>query len=151
MEIKVKYFEGAKPIDAIDRGDWIDLRSNETVTLKQGEFRIIRLGVAMELPEGYEAHVLPRSSTFKKWGIILANSMGIIDNSYCGDEDEWCFPAIALRDTTIHAGDRICQFRLMPTMSNMYQANRYESPVKLVSVGSLGNKNRGGFGSTGAK
>lgn len=122
-------------------GDWIDLRAAEDVVLKQGEFKNISLGLSMELPDGYEAHVLPRSSTFKNFGIILANGMGIIDNSYCGTDDVWGFPALAMRDTKISFGDRIAQFRIV------------EKQVKpqFEVVEALSGKNRGGFGSTGIK
>ena len=114
-KIRIKYFT-----DEIDKlcyidgkSDWIDLRSASEIEMKAGEFRLIPLGVAMELPKGYEAHVVPRSSTFKNFGIIQTNSMGIIDETYCGDNDQWFFPAYALRDTVIHVNDRICQFRIM--------------------------------------
>ena len=113
MIIKIKYFTDIEPVAPISKGDWIDLRAAEDVSLKSGEFRLIRLGVGMILPEGYEAHIAPRSSTFKKFGIIAANSVGVVDNSFCGEEDEWRFPSIALRDTEIKKGDRICQFRIM--------------------------------------
>ena len=128
-------------IEAIEQGDWIDLRSAEDVHMSAGEFKIISLGVSMKLPDGYEAHVVPRSSTFKKWGILLANSVGIIDNSYCGDDDIWGFPAIAFRDTDIHKGDRICQFRIFEKMAKP-TFEEYDM---------LFGKNRGGFGSTGDK
>ena len=127
--------------EAIDTGDWIDLRSAETVTMDAGEYRAISLGVSMKLPDGYEAHVLPRSSTFKKWGILLVNGMGIIDNSYCGDNDIWGFPALAMRNTTIYEGDRICQFRIM----------KKQPDIKFIEVETIGEKDRGGFGSTGHK
>lgn len=143
-KIKIKYVDPTMPkLEYIDgeKSDWIDLRSAETVTMEPGDFKIISLGVAMELPEGYEAHILPRSSTFKKFGIILSNSEGIIDHSYCGDKDIWGFPAIALRPTTIYRGDRICQFRIV----------KKQPQVKFEEVESLGNDNRGGFGSTGVK
>ena len=139
LEIKVKYHNDIKPIVVEDKGDWIDLRAAEDVEMKAGEFRIIPLGVSMKLPEGYEAHVSPRSSTFKKWGIIQANSIGVIDNSYCGDGDIWGFPAIALRDTVIYKNDRICQFRIV----------KNQPEVELVEVEHLEGENRGGFGSTG--
>ena len=139
LEIKVKYHNDIKPIVVEDKGDWIDLRAAEDVEMKAGEFRIIPLGVSMGLPEGYEAHVSPRSSTFKKWGIIQANSIGVIDNSYCGDDDVWGFPAIALRDTVIYKNDRICQFRIV----------KNQPEVELVEVEHLEGENRGGFGSTG--
>lgn len=122
-------------------GDWIDLRAAETVELKQGEFRIISLGVSMRLPYGYEAHIIPRSSTFKNFGILLANSYGLIDNSYCGEDDIWGFPAIAMRDTVVHKGDRICQFRIM----------QKQPKLVFTKVERLEGKSRGGFGSTGVK
>ncbi|MCX4355801.1 MAG: dUTP diphosphatase [Oscillospiraceae bacterium] len=124
-----------------DNGDWIDLRAAEEVVMKRGDFKCISLGISMELPEGYEAHVLPRSSTYKNFGIILANGMGIIDNSYCGTDDIWGFPAIAMRDTKISFGDRIAQFRLV----------KKQVKPKFEVVTELSGKNRGGFGSTGIK
>ena len=140
--IRVKYFvKGLEPLEKINIGDWIDLRAGETVTIKKGEYYLIRLGVGMILPDGYEALVLPRSSTPYKFGIMVANSMGVIDNSYCGDADEWRFPAVALRDTTIRKGDRIAQFRIM------------ENQPKLVfqTVTALKANSRGGIGSTGKR
>lgn len=120
-------------------GDWIDLRSAEDVELKAGEFKLIDLGVSMKLPSGYEANVVPRSSTFKKWGILQTNSYGVIDSTYCGPNDVWKFPAYATRDTVIHMNDRICQFRINPVMER----------VELSVVESLDGEDRGGFGSTG--
>lgn len=141
-EIKVKYFvDGLEPIQAITGGDWVDLRSAEDVTISSGEYKLIRLGVGMILPEGYEALVVPRSSTFKNFGIILVNSVGVIDNSYSGDADEWRFPAVALRDTVIHKGDRICQFRIVKNQP------RLEFKV----VDHLNAESRGGIGSTGRR
>lgn len=141
LNIKVKYFsdqiEKLKYID--DKSDWIDLRAAERVELKAGEFKLIPLGIGMQLPEGYEAHVVPRSSTFKNFGIIQTNSMGVIDETYCGDNDQWFFPAYALRDTVIQVNDRICQFRIME-----HQPKLHFSEVK-----ELGNVDRGGHGSTG--
>ncbi len=140
--IKVKYFvKGIDPLEKISVGDWIDLRAGETVTMKKGDYYLIRLGVGMILPDGYEALVLPRSSTPYKFGIMVANSMGVIDNSYCGDADEWRFPAVALRDTVIHKGDRIAQFRIV------------ENQPKLVfeTVSNLKSQSRGGIGSTGKR
>ena len=141
--IKIRYFPGAaQPLDYIDgKSDWIDLRAAERVELKAGQFRLIRLGVAMALPAGYEAHVVPRSSTFKTWGILQTNSMGVIDGSYCGDNDEWRMPVYATRDTCIERGDRICQFRIV------------ENQPKIVfePVEHLEGPDRGGFGSTGTK
>ncbi|MGI6107659.1 MAG: dUTP diphosphatase [Lachnospiraceae bacterium] len=121
------------------KSDWIDLRSAEDVVLKKGEMKYIRLGVAMQLPEGYEAHVVPRSSTYKNFGIIQANSMGVVDGSYCGNEDEWMFPALAVRDTEIHVNDRICQFRIM----------RNQPHIEFEETDHLDGQNRGGFGTTG--
>lgn len=139
-QIKVRYTDNELiRLEKIVKGDWIDLRSAEDVKLNAGEYKLISLGVAIELPQGYEAHVVPRSSTFKNFGIIQANSVGIIDNSYCGNNDIWHFPAIALRDTIIHKNDRICQFRIV---QNQPQLN-------IVEVDNLDNENRGGIGSTG--
>lgn len=139
MKIKVKYHADIDRIQKINIGDWIDLRASEDIELKNGEFKIIPLGVSMQLPKGYEALVVPRSSTFKNFGIILANSIGVIDNSYCGDNDIWKFPAIALRDTVIKKNERICQFRII--------ANQPKFKVEEVLV--LDNADRGGIGSTG--
>lgn len=142
MEIKVKYFDPEiEKLQKISKGDWIDLRSAETVDLKAGEYRLIRLGVGMILPEGYEAIVAPRSSTPSKFGVLLSNSIGVIDNSYSGDADEWRFPALAIRDTHIEKGDRICQFRIIKNMD----------PVEIVEVDRLKEISRGGFGSTGVR
>lgn len=138
-EIKIKYFNDVQEIEALEVGDWIDLRSAESVDIKAGEYKLIRLGVAMELPEGYEALVAPRSSTFKNYGILLANSLGIIDESYKGDNDEWKFLAYATRDTHVEKNDRICQFRII----------EHQPKIKLTKVKSLGNADRGGIGSTG--
>lgn len=141
QEIKIKYHDNEiEKVTAIEKGDWIDLRAAEDVKLSSGEFRIISLGVSMQLPDGYEAHLAPRSSTFKKWGIIQVNSVGVIDNSYCGDNDIWGVPVVALRDTEIKKNDRICQFRIVKKME----------PVVLTEVETLNNNDRGGFGSTGA-
>ena len=138
-EIKIKYFNDVQEIEALEVGDWINLRSAESVDIKAGEYKLIRLGVAMELPEGYEALVAPRSSTFKNYGILLANSLGIIDESYKGDNDEWKFLAYATRDTHVEKNDRICQFRII----------EHQPKIKLTKVESLGNADRGGIGSTG--
>ncbi len=142
MEIKIKYFdEEIEKVKSISKGDWLDLRAAKTIELKQGEFKLIPLGVAMQLPKGYEAHILPRSSTFKNFGVIQTNSMGIVDNSYCGDNDQWFFPAFALRDTKIEKNDRICQFRIM----------KIQEEVSIDFVETLGNEDRGGHGSTGVR
>ena len=139
MNIKIKYLRDMQPIKLLECGDWIDLRAAEETEIKAGHYKMIPLGVAMELPKGYEALMLPRSSTFKKYGVILANSMGIIDESYCGDSDEWNFLAYALKDTVIPKNERICQFRII----------EHQPPITIVEVETLGNKNRGGIGSTG--
>ena len=142
MKIRIKYLNDSIPhLEKTEIGDWIDLRSAEDVELKKGENKLIHLGVAMELPKGYEAHIVPRSSTFKKWGIIQTNHMGVIDESYKGDSDWWLFPALATRDTKIEKGDRICQFRIEKKMPK----------IKFEIVEILGNENRNGFGSTGTK
>lgn len=141
-EIKIKYFN--KDIDKlskISKGDWIDLRSAKTVELKQGEFALIPLGVGMKLPDGYEANIVPRSSTFKNYGIIQTNHFAVIDNSYSGDNDQWMLPVYATRDTTINFNDRVCQFRI----------NKKMPSVTFTEVEKLDETSRGGFGSTGVK
>lgn len=138
--VKIKYFDHEiDKINTIDIGDWIDLRAAETIEIKKGEFKLIPLGIGMILPEGYEANIVPRSSTFKNFGIIQTNSFGVIDNSYSGDNDQWFFPAYALRDTVINKNDRICQFRL----------NKIQDPIDFIEVEHLNNTDRGGHGSTG--
>ncbi|MFA5527235.1 MAG: dUTP diphosphatase [Peptostreptococcales bacterium] len=142
-KIKIKYMsneiEKLRYIDG--KSDWIDLRSAEHVVLKKGEFKLISLGIALKLPKGYEAHIVPRSSTYKNFGIIQTNHMGIIDESYCSNEDVWMFPALAMRDTEIQVNDRICQFRIM----------KHQPELEFEEVKDLGNEKRGGFGSTGIK
>lgn len=140
-QIKIKYFtDKIDKLEYIDgKSDWIDLRASEEVTLKKGEFKLIPLGVAMELPKGYEAHIVPRSSTYKNFGLIQANHCGIVDGSYCGDIDMWRMPVIAMRDTTIHVNDRICQFRIM----------KNQPRICFEQVDHLEGADRGGFGSTG--
>ena len=138
--ILIKYFtDGIKPLNKKEIGDWIDLRAAEDVELKKGEFRLIPLGVGMKLPKGYEANIVPRSSTFKNYGIIQTNSFAVIDNTYCGDEDMWRMPVYATRDTVINKNDRICQFRI----------NKNQPCIKFETVEKLESINRGGFGSTG--
>lgn len=141
--IKIKYL--SDEIEKLDyiagKSDWIDLRAAEDVELKQGDFKLIPLGIAMQLPQGYEAHIIPRSSTYKNFGVIQANHMGLVDESYCGDNDQWYFPAIAMRDTIVHAGERICQFRIM----------EHQPVLQFKAVNTLGNADRGGIGSTGIK
>lgn len=141
MDVKVKYLADIDPIVDIEGGNWTDLRCAEDIELKKGEFKLIPLGIAMQLPKGYEAIVAPRSSTFKKYKIIQTNSIGIIDESYCGDNDQWYLPVIAMDDTVIHKNDRICQYRLF----------EHQPKVNHVAVDTLGNEDRGGFGSTGIK
>lgn len=141
QSVKIKYFtdkiEKLRYIDG--KSDWIDLRAAEDVVMKAGEWKLIPLGVAMQLPEGYEAHVVPRSSTYKNFGLVQTNSMGVIDASYCGDNDQWFVPMYAVRDTEIHVNDRICQFRIMEN----------QPTINFLEVDSLDGVDRGGFGSTG--
>lgn len=139
--IKIKYFtDKIDKLEYIDgKSDWIDLRASEEVELKQGDFKLIPLGVAMELPKGYEAHIVPRSSTYKNFGVIQANHCGVIDGSYCGDNDMWRMPVIAMRDTVIHVNDRICQFRIV----------KNQPQIRFDIVEKLEGEDRGGFGSTG--
>ena len=177
LKIKVKRLNMLLDLpEIIEKGDWIDLRASENVimhapqagTLKRHkvdgkeeshrdvefDFKLIPLGVAMKLPKGLEAVVLPRSGTYKKFGIIQTNSMGVIDNTYCGNNDEWKYPAIALRDTVIHEGDRICQFRVqLSQKATMWQKLKWllSSGVKIVAVKHLKSTNRGGFSTTGVK
>lgn len=140
--IKIKYFDKEiDKIEKINKGDLIDLRAAETVEMKKGDFKLIKLGVGMKLPDGYKANMYPRSSTYKNFGIILANSVGQIDNSYSGDNDEWKFPAIALRDTVIHKNDRICQFEIQ----------RIQPEIEFEEAEHLDEESRGGIGSTGTK
>lgn len=139
LTVKVKeILPGCMP-EKIGVGDWIDLKAGRHYRIAAGTYKLVRLGIAVELPDGYEAHIVPRSSTFKKYGVLLANSFGVIDNSYRGDNDEWGFPVYATRNTFIPKGTRIAQFRVV----------RNQPELELVRVESLGNENRGGFGSTG--
>ena len=138
--IKLKMLADIEPPEAIEQGDWIDLRAAETILIVKGEFKYIPLGVAIQLPEGYEAIVAPRSSLFKRRGIIMTNSIGIMDESYCGDNDEWKIPAYATRDILIPKGERICQFRIV----------KHQPEIEFEIVDTLGNPDRGGYGSTGA-
>ena len=163
MKIKIKYHNPNCKIQSF--GDWTDLRAAERVQFSsvlknpntsRVEFdnQAISLGISMELPKGFEANIVSRSSTFKRFGLISANHFGVVDNSYCGDNDVWGFPAIALRDTTIEVGDRICQFRIRPTQSASVWIKLkwlFTSKVEFVEVEHLGNPDRGGFGSTGKK
>jgi len=138
--LKVKYHDIKLPkINKIQQGDWVDLCAAEDVAMEAGDFKLISLGISVKMPHTYEMHIVPRSSTFKHFGILQTNHMGIIDNSYCGDEDVIKFPALAMRDTEIKFGDRICQFRLVQN----------QKKLSIVEVETLGSKSRGGFGSTG--
>lgn len=140
-QIKIIYHnKDMGKIENLAIGDWYDLRAAETVEMQAGEFKLISLGVSMKLPEGYEAHLAPRSSTFKKWGILQTNSVAVIDNSYSGTNDIWRYPALAMRDTVIYEGDRICQFRIM----------KKQPEVEFIEVDELDSVDRGGFGSTGS-
>lgn len=141
MDIQIRYLTDIDKLEYIggDKSNWIDMRAAEDVELKAGEFKLIPLGVAMKLPEGYEAIVAPRSSTFKNFGIIQSNSFGLIDESFCSDLDQWMFPAYACRDTVIHKNDRICQFRIL----------KHQPSIDFVETDRLGGVSRGGFGSTG--
>ena len=145
LEILVRYHDDydGPPLEKIEKisvGDWIDLRAARDINLSVGDFRIIPLGISMKLPEGYEAHIVPRSSTFKRWGILQANSMGVVDNSYSGDGDIWGMPVFAVKTAIIQKNDRICQFRIVKKMPS----------VEFVEVDHLDGPDRGGFGSTGA-
>ena len=141
--LDIKYFsDKIDKLEYIDgKSDWIDLRASEEVEFKQGEFKLIPLGIGIRLPKGYEAHVVPRSSTFKNYGLIQANHMGVIDCSYCGDNDQWFVPMIALKDTVVHVNDRICQFRIMEN----------QPAIVFDECDHLEGADRGGFGSTGKK
>ena len=140
--IKIHYFSPDAPrLKVTKSGDWIDLHCAETMTLHAGEFALVPLGVSMQLPEGYEARTAPRSSTFRRWGILQANSVGEIDNAYCGTNDEWKLPVYATRDTRIEKGDRICQFRIV----------QVQPPIVFEEAEALSDVDRGGFGSTGVK
>ena len=135
--VNIKYFDKTLP-ELECHGDWIDLYNKEEVSLKVSEHKLIDLNVAIKLPKGYEAHILPRSSTFKNYGLLIANSMGVVDNAYCGDNDEWKLSAIATKEVTIPKGSRIAQFRIIPSQN-----------VNLKTVENLNGSDRGGFGSSG--
>ena len=140
VTINIKYFDDKLiKIEAIEKGDWIDLRSAIDAEIKKDEFKLIPLGIAMQLPKGYKAHAVPRSSTFKNFGVIMTNHMGIIDNSYRGNNDQWYFPAYALEDTKIKKNDRICQFRIQ----------KKQPRIHFNVMSTFKAEDRGGFGSTG--
>lgn len=141
-KIQIKYFSNdIDKIEKITKGDWIDLRAAETITLNPGQYALIPLGVGMKLPEGYEANIVPRSSTYKNYKIIQANHFAVIDNSYSGDNDQWYYPVIAMEYTVINKNDRICQFRI----------NKIQPSIEFEEVEHLDSKDRGGIGSTGTK
>ena len=141
MLIRIKYFEGAEKIKVRPNGDWIDLQANQDVIVPAGGMKLIPLGVAMKLPEGYEAHLAPRSSTFKNFKILQTNSVGVVDNSYSGPNDEWKFPAFnpGPTDIEIKKGARICQFRIVER----------QPEIEFVEADLSDQSDRGGFGSTG--
>lgn len=156
MNIKIKYFDGARKLEVISKGNWIDVYANEDIMIEEGKRAMIPLGFAMQLPEGFEAHLAPRSSTFKTWGIIQTNHVGVIDNSYCGDNDQWFYPAYCLmgkktiydreigefiKYTEIKKGDKIAQFRII----------EIQPSIEFEEVEVLGNDDRGSFGSTGTR
>lgn len=168
MKIKIKYHNPNCKFNFIDKGEWIDLRAATTVefaapfanTLNGNrktrdvvfDYKMIPLGFAMELPKGFEAVVLPRSNTFKTWGLVQWNSEGVIDHSFSGNGDIWRFPAIAFKDTTVFEGDRICQFRIQPSQKASVWTKikwLFTNKIEFVEVEDLCNNNRGGFGSTG--
>lgn len=139
-KLKIRYHTDIEKIEKIEKGDWVDLRAAKDYTLKQGESALIDLGISVAIPDGCEMHIVPRSSTFKKWGIIQTNSVGIIDNSYSGDNDILMMPVLAMRDTKIKRNDRICQFRLFDQ----------QDQIEFIEVEHLDGPDRGGFGSTGS-
>lgn len=138
-EIKIKYLPGSPHLEQKEGSDWIDLYTYEDIYLPKGSFTIISLGVAMKIPDGYEAIIAPRSSTFKRWGILQTNSIGVIDNSYCGNDDIWGMPVYATFDIVIPKGTRLCQFRIQQKQPN----------VIFIDTDDLKTDSRGGFGSTG--
>ena len=150
MKLKIKYFNNAKKLEKISKGNWIDVYANEDVFILKNHSKTIPLGFALELPKGWEGHLAPRSSTFKTWGIIQTNSVGVVDDTYIGDNDEWSMPVYCLEakkysdgafGTWIRKGDKIGQFRIMEVMPD----------IEFEEVEELNNPNRGGFGTTGAK
>lgn len=142
IKIPIKYHTDISKLGFVGGvSDWVDLRAAEDVDLEFGESKLISLGISIKLPEGYEAHVLPRSSTFKRYGIVMTNSMGMIDNSYSGTNDVWHFPALCLdrKGSHIRKNDRIAQFRIVMK----------QPAVEFDEVLFLDEKDRGGIGSTG--
>lgn len=143
VTLKIKYHTDAiEKLAYIDgKSDWIDLRAAKRYELKKGDWQLIDLGVSIALPEGYEAHVVPRSSTYRTWGLLQTNSCGVIDNTYSGDGDVWMVPMLATRDTVVEVGDRICQFRIM----------KNQPQIVFNEVEHLDGADRGGFGTTGKR
>lgn len=154
MKLRIKYFENATKLTKITKGNWIDVYANKDVFVEVNERAMIPLGFALELPNGWEGHLAPRSSTFKTWGIIQTNSVGVVDDTYIGDNDQWHMPVYCLQGkdniivdgvkksgTWIKKGDKIGQFRIMEVMPN----------IEFEEVEHLENDNRGGFGTTGVK
>lgn len=139
LPIKINYHGLPYRLKQIEGSDWIDLYVVESYHLKAGEREYLNLGISMKLPEGYEAYIVPRSSTFKKYGILQTNSPAVIDNAYNGDDDIWKYPVYATREIWIPEGARICQFRIQKS----------QPKVEFIEVDSLGEENRGGLGSTG--
>ena len=141
--IRIKYhtdqIEKLRYIDG--KSDWIDLRSAEDVEMKKGDFRMIRLGVSVQLPKGYEMLIAARSSTFRNYGLIQTNAVRIVDESYCADEDELMWPCLATRDTQIRVNDRLGQFRIL----------EHQPTIIFEETEHLDNASRGGFGSTGVQ
>lgn len=153
LELKVKYIdEKLTKMEKIDKGDLVDLRASRIFVngeersfpceYKFGDTVFVRLGFAMKMPEGYKANVYPRSGTFKNYGLLLTNSVGQIDNSYCGNDDEWCGMFYATRDGAMEHNDRILQFEVVPQAMNNVAFNFVEE---------LEETNRGGYSSTGIK
>ena len=141
MEIKIKYHADITKIEQKENSDWVDLRAARNMYIPANSFKLIPLGISIELPKGYEAHIVPRSSTFKNFGIIQTNHCGVIDESYNGDNDKWFFPAYSFNGSTINKNDRICQFRII----------KKQPKLNFNVVETLDNKSRGGFGSSGVK
>ena len=141
--LQIRYLtKDAEPLTYVEgKSDWIDLRAAREIHFEKGQFQLIPLGIAVKLPAGYEAHVAPRSSTFKNFGLLQVNGVGVVDGSYCGDNDEWFVPMLATREVTVHKGDRICQFRIM----------KNQPPLEFRAVEHLEGEDRGGFGSTGIR
>lgn len=153
MKMRIKYFDGAKKLEKINKGNWIDVYANDDIFVSVGERAMIPLGFALELPKGWEGHLVPRSSTFKTWGIIQTNHVGVVDDTYIGDNDQWHMPVYCLQNKEkivfqgdeggvwINKGDKIGQFRIMEVMPD----------IEFEEVDSFGNEDRGGFGTTGVK